>query len=142
MSPSTPPPARVETDLYKLDLKGDVSNITYGTLYRYSVPDFIVLERDISLDCLHNGGLIERKVKERGLVVGIRGYDADKRRRGGNMFAVDASRVGRLKALDGIQKGFGPNDEFVPVSGRVEDPVEDHVEQDYRSIEGKAKEST
>ena len=67
---------------------------------------------------------IDREKGEgKGLVVGIRGYDADKRRRGGNMFAVDASRVGRLKALDGIQKGFGPNDEFVPVSGRVEHPV-------------------
>jgi hypothetical protein len=57
------------------------------------------------------------------------------------MFAVDSSRVGRLKPQEGIIKGFGPNDDFVPLSGRKEvDPVEDTtVRQDYRSIEGKAK---
>lgn len=57
------------------------------------------------------------------------------------MFAVDSSRVGRLKSQEGIIKGFGPNDEFVPISGRKElDPVENTTaERDYRSIEGKAK---
>lgn len=57
------------------------------------------------------------------------------------MFAVDSSRVGRLKSQEGIIKGFGPKDEFVPISGRKEvDPVVDTtVERDYRSIEGKAK---
>lgn len=139
VSPSTPPPARVESDIYKLDLKGDVSNITYGTLYRYSVPNFHRFGAGYILGLPAQWRIDREKGEGKGLVVGIRGYDADKRRRGGNMFAVDASRVGRLKALDGIQKGFGPNDEFVPVSGRVEDTAEDHVEQDYRSIEGKAK---
>jgi nuclear exosome regulator NRDE2 len=75
----------------------------------------------------------------KGLVVGVRGYDGDKRRRGVNMFAVDAARVGRLKAVEGVVSGFGPNDEFVPISGRVEDPVEEKPDRDYRSIEGKAK---
>lgn len=141
VSPSPPPPARVETDLYKLDLKGDVSNITYGTLYRYSVPAFHRFGAGYILGLPPQWRIDREKGEGKGLVVGIRGYDADKRRRGGNMFAVDASRVGRLKAIDGIQKGFGPNDEFVPVNGRVENPVEDHAEQDYRSIEGKAKAS-
>lgn len=75
-------------------------------------------------------------------MVAIRGYDTDKRRRGGvNPFAVDSSRVGRLKHQEGIVKGFGPNDEFVPLSGRREADLEADmtVKQDYRSIEGKAK---
>lgn len=132
---------RQETDLYKIDLKGDSSNITYGTVYRYSVPAFHRFGAGYIVGLSTKWRIDREKGEGKGLVVGIRGYDADKRRRGGNMFAVDASRVGRLKVMDGIQKGFGPNDEFVPVSGRAEDPVlEDAgVQQDYRSIEGKAK---
>ena len=52
------------------------------------------------------------------------------------MFAVDASRVGRLKPVAGITKGFGADEEFVPVSGRIEEPVEEE-EKDYRSLEVK-----
>ena len=75
--------------------------------------------------------------------MGIRGHDTDKRRRGGNLFAVDASRVGRLKAVEGVSPGFDPEDEFIALSARPGDrPAhEEIVEQDYRSIEGKAKTS-
>jgi len=59
------------------------------------------------------------------------------------MFAVDSSRVGRLKAVDGVAPGFGPTDEFVPLSGKTEEKeTEAQVTgQDYRSIEGPAKNS-
>jgi NRDE-2, necessary for RNA interference len=141
ISPSPQPQSRQESDLYKIDLKGDSSNITYGIIYRYSVPAFHRFGAGYILGLPTKWRIDREKGEGKGLVVGIRGYDADKRRRGGNMFAVDASRVGRLKAVEGIQKGFGPNDEFVPVSGRAEDLIEEDVgvQPDYRSIEGKSK---
>ena len=74
--------------------------------------------------------------KGKAFVVGVRGYERDKRGRGRNMFAIDASRVGRLKHVEGITKGFGADEEFVPVSGRIEEPVEEE-EKEYRSLEGK-----
>jgi len=57
------------------------------------------------------------------------------------MFAVDSSRVGRLKAVEGLVPGFGPNDEFIPLSARQENTSAEEVavDQDYRSIEGPAK---
>jgi hypothetical protein len=55
------------------------------------------------------------------------------------MFAVDAARVGRLKAVEGVVKGFSPDDEFVPISGRADVVIEEQPTKDYRSIEGKAK---
>jgi hypothetical protein len=144
ISPSPPPPLpHQETDLYKIDVRGDISNITYGTVYRYSVPSFHRFGAGYILGLSPKWRIDREKGEGKGLVVGIRGYDTDKRRKGGNMFAVDASRVGRLKVTEGVKKGFGPNDEFVPVSGRPEDPMEERIglQQDYRSIEGKAKAS-
>jgi len=142
--PTAPPPAAVqpaETDLYKIDIKGDSGNIIYGTSYRYSVPTFPRFGAGYVLGLSKQWRIDREKGEGKGIVIAIRGYDPDKRRRVGNMFAVDSSRVGRLKPQEGIIKGFGPDDEFVPISGRKElDPVEDATQkQDYRSIEGKAK---
>ena len=90
---------------------------------------------------LSNQWRIDREKPEgKGLVVGIRGKDVDKRRKGRNMFAVDSSRVGRLKANDDVEKGFGPNDEFVALTESKEKHVHDTIDvRDYRSIEGKVK---
>lgn len=141
VSPPPTPPSRVETDLYRFDTKGDSANVTYGTSYRYSVPNFHRFGAGFILG-LPTKWRIERERGEgKGLVISIRGYDSDKRRKGGNLFAVDASRVGRLKPAPNVTKGFGPDDEFVAISGRVEEAINEPnvVQQDYRSIEGKAK---
>jgi hypothetical protein len=98
--------------------------------YRFGAGYILGLPRQWRID--------REKPEGKGLVVSIRGKDVDKRRRGGNMFAVDSSRVGRLKPNDGIQKGFRPEDEFVPVTTSTK-PAHEPDEQDYRSIEGKAK---
>src|SRR2546430_3343635 len=139
--PTTQPIQPTETDLYKIDVKGDSGNVIYGTSYRYSVPPFPRFGAGYVLGLSSQWRIDRDKGEGKGIVITIRGYDTDKRRRGMNMFAVDSSRVGRLKSQEGIIKGFGPNDEFVPISGRKElDPVEDTTnERDYRSIEGKAK---
>lgn len=134
----SPPPKPIETDLYRLDTKGDSANITYGTSYRYSVPTFHRFGAGFVLGLSSKWRIDRERGEGKGLVVGIRGYDADKRRRGGNMFAVDAARVGRLKAVEGVVKGFSPDDEFVPISGRADVVIEEQPTKDYRSIEGKA----
>jgi hypothetical protein len=139
----------LETDLYRIDTKGDSANVTYGTAYRYSFPPFHRFGGGYVLGLPGKWRIDRDKGQGQGLVLGIPGYDADKRPRKGNMFAVDASRVGRLKAVEGVKMGFGPNDEFVAISGRTEDPVEVNKKEkeestldvDYRSIEGKAKPS-
>src|SRR5579859_249983 len=120
-SPAPPPKPLPETDLYKLDTKGDPANVTYGTSYRYSVPSFHRFGAGYVLGLPPMWRIDREKGEGKGIVVGIRGYDNDKRPRRGNMFAVDASRVGRLKSVEGVTTGFGPEDEFVPVSAKVED---------------------
>jgi tetratricopeptide (TPR) repeat protein len=132
----------LETDLYKIDTKGDSANVTYGTSYRYSFPPFRRFGGGYILGLPGKWRIDRDKGQGKGLVLMIPGQDVDKRSRRGNMFAVDASRVGRLKSVEGVTKGFGPNDEFVAISGRTEEPVEEEVkvmEVDYRSLEGKAK---
>ena len=143
VSPTPPPPMAVDTGLYKIDTKGDSSNITYGTIYRYSVPLFYRFGAGYILGLSNQWRIDREKPEGKGLVVGMRGKDVDKRRKGRNMFAVDSSRVGRLKANDDVEKGFGPNDEFVAIMDSNQKHVHDKIdERDYRSIEGKPKMTT
>jgi hypothetical protein len=138
ISPSPAPPTNIESDIFKVDTKGDASNVTYGISYRYSVPLFHRFGSGYVLGLPDKWRIDRDKGEGKGIVVGIRGYETDKRRRGGNMFAVDASRVGRLKAVEGVTKGFGADEEFVPISGRIEEPMEEgEEERDYRSLEVK-----
>lgn len=113
----------------------------YGTTYRYSVPSFHRFGAGYILGLDPKWRIEREKGEGKGLVVGIRGLDVDRRRKGGNIFAVDAARVGRLKISGDVTKGFDPNEEFVSITGRIEPVnVETFVpELDYRSIEGKAK---
>jgi hypothetical protein len=121
-------------------MKGDWANLEYGTIYRYSVPLFHRFGAGYVLGLSPIFRIDREKGEGKGLVVGIRGHDTDKRRRGGNMFAVESSRVGRLKVASDVIPGFGPDDEFVALSARgdlaAEGPA---IEQDYRTIEGPAK---
>ena len=141
---SPPPSTRIpeEPDLYKIDVKGDPANITYGTSYRYSIPAFHRFGAGFVLGLPSQWRIDRDKGEGQGLVIAIRGYDSNKRRKGGNLFSVDASRVGRLKVPRDIVKGFLPNEEFIPLthvqSGKTveNEPV---AEKDYRSLEGKAK---
>ena len=135
VSPS--PPARIESDIFKVDTKGDAANITYGISYRYSVPLFHRFGSGYILGLAEKWRIDRDKGEGKGIVVGVRGYEGDKRRRGGNMFAVEASRVGRLKHVEGVTKGFGADEEFVPISGRIEEPVVEEEERDYRSLDVK-----
>ena len=134
---STPPPSSplIESDVFRLDTKGDPSNVIYGISYRYSVPHFHRLGAGYVLGLTNKWRIDRDKGEGQGLVVGIRGYESDKRRRGRNMFAVDSSRVGRLKPVEGFTKGFAADEEFVPVS-RIDQSAEVE-EQEYRALEVK-----
>jgi len=143
VSPALAPSVLLHSELYKIDSKGDAANITYGTSYRYSVPTFHRFGAGYILGLDGKWRIDRERGEGKGLVVGVRMHDSNNKRKGGNMFAVDTSKVGRLKLVEGVTKGFGPNDEFVPVSGRLQENSEDvsATGPDYRSIEGKAKAS-
>ena len=74
VSPSPPPPARIESDIFKVDTKGDAANntyvpanITYGISYRYSVRFSVDLEVAISLVGPKDGESIVTRERGRGL---------------------------------------------------------------------------
>jgi hypothetical protein len=135
-------------DLFTIDRNGDMGNLTYGRLHKYSIPVYQRVGHGSVLG-LNLRLKIDRELStEKEIVVGEPGRSERHSRRLLAKPSSKASHRVRLIRPTGVDQMLDHDEDFVllqPNKKRMrgsQSPVSEHGEQDYRSIEGKAKRPT
>jgi hypothetical protein len=141
----------VTPEIYVIDKKGDINNITYGTLHRYSIPVFYRAGRGRVLG-LSTGYRIDRDVSEQQvLYIKRRGEqgDAGENKLYSKRYREPSARILRIKPNPQYDPDVDVRKDFIAFSShgsrkrrRLDEGhhlSSDEESHNYRSIGGKAK---
>ncbi|RAK77919.1 uncharacterized protein BO72DRAFT_99172 [Aspergillus fijiensis CBS 313.89] len=139
------------SDLYVIDLKGDKYNLIYGTLHRYSVPDYYRVGRGNVLGLPSSYRIDRDSVVEDKLVIRNetqrKGLSRNKTKSILSGLSKQHPRLLRFKPQSLLDAAADFSKDYLPLStsgGRKHrvafgDPETDDEKYAYRSIHGKAK---
>jgi len=139
------------SELFVEDRKGDIHNLVYGNIHRYSIPAFHRIGRGSVLGSKPGLKIEENLVEDKGIVLSDRRVER-KREREKYAFAYNEKKVPRLLRIrpeleEDVATGY--NLDFIAFRNsrprkrqKLDSDLADSSEEDnthYRSIEGKAK---
>ncbi|CRG90867.1 E3 ubiquitin-protein ligase RNF213 [Talaromyces islandicus] len=153
--PDSKPPAEEKSDLYVIDRKGDIYNLTYGTIHRYNIPPYRLIGNGRVLG-LPSRFKIDRNYHDDGTVL-IRAngwHDDGARHKTRSLLAKTDTRERRIfRMRQDIPSDADAGQDYVPLSSHgsrkrrriMGEPSPTELSDDeadkygYRSIQGKAK---
>ncbi|RAL07401.1 uncharacterized protein BO97DRAFT_473704 [Aspergillus homomorphus CBS 101889] len=139
------------SDLYVIDLKGDKYNLIYGTLHRYSVPEYYRVGRGNVLGLPSSYRIDRESVVEDKLVIRNetqkKGPSRTKAKSLFSKLSKQQPRLLRFKPQSLLDAAADFSKDYLPLStsesrkhrGASDDPDTDNDKYAYRSIHGKAK---
>ena len=151
VTPSHPQFKDEVSDIFVIDRKGDVKNLVYGSIHRYSVPPFHRIGAGGVVGASSDTKIDRDSLEEKGIVLGNRRDFKSTRKR--HVFSkAEWGRPRLLKIRSDIvieDEGASALD-YLPLTSAGgkkrkrtaadnEDPNSDHDETHHRSIQGKAK---
>ncbi|OOG00523.1 hypothetical protein ASPCADRAFT_125547, partial [Aspergillus carbonarius ITEM 5010] len=148
-SRSLKPPTEEASDLYFIDSKGDRYNLVYGTLHRYSVPQYHRVGRGSVLGLPPSYKIDRESAVEDVLVITSERKTEKSRAKAKNILSgLDKSkaRLLRIRPESLLDAAADTSKDYIPLSTSSNEKRRDFLEIDsgdekyaYRSIHGKAK---
>ncbi|PWY94507.1 DUF1740-domain-containing protein [Aspergillus sclerotioniger CBS 115572] len=147
-SRSVKPPTEETSDLYFIDSKGDRYNLIYGTIHRYSVPQYHRVGRGSVLGLPPSYKIDRESAVEDVLVITSERKTEKSRAKAKNILSgLDKSKARLLRIRpESLLNAAADTKDYIPLSTSSNEKRRDFLEIDsgdekyaYRSIHGKAK---